>query len=95
LFLAGALALPLATILANVDLAEAQAAKGVSINQTTADGRTVSAYFAKTDKKDAPVVILIHELWGLNDNIKTMAKISVPRVFMRLPLTCLTGQCQQ
>jgi len=34
LFLAGALALPLATILANVDLAEAQAAKGVSINQT-------------------------------------------------------------
>ena len=33
LFLAGALALPLATILANVYLAEAQAAKGVSIKQ--------------------------------------------------------------
>ena len=70
LFLAGALALPLATILANVDLAEAQAAKGVSIKQTTADGRTVSAYFAEADKKDAPVVILIHEWWGLNDHIK-------------------------
>ena len=74
LFLAGALALPLATILANVDLAEAQAAKGVSIKQTTTDGRTVSAYFTEADKKDAPVVILIHEWWGLNDNIKTMAE---------------------
>jgi len=67
LFLAGALALPLATILANVDLAEAQAAKGVSIKQTTADGRTVSAYFAEADKKDAPVVILA--LW-INPSIQ-------------------------
>jgi hypothetical protein len=61
LFLAGALAPPLATILANVDLAEAQAAKGVSIEQTTADGRTVNTYFAEADKKDAPMVVLIHE----------------------------------
>ena len=67
LFLAGALALPLAAILANVDLAEAQAAKGVSIKQTTADGRTVSAYFAEADKKDAPVVILA--LW-INPSIQ-------------------------
>ena len=61
LFLACALALPLATILANVELAEAQAAKGVSINQSTINGRPVSTYFAKPDKKDAPVAILIHE----------------------------------
>jgi carboxymethylenebutenolidase len=74
LFLAGALALTLATILANVELAEAQAATDVLINLTTANGRTVSAYFAEADKKDAPVVILIHEWWGLNDNIKTMAE---------------------
>jgi carboxymethylenebutenolidase len=74
LFLAGAMALPLATILGHVDLAEAQASKGVTISQTTADGRSVSAYFAEADKKDAPVVILIHEWWGLNDNIKTMAE---------------------
>ena len=57
LFLAGALPLPLA----NVELAEAQAAKGVSINQATINGRPVSTYFAKPDKKDAPVAILIHE----------------------------------
>ena len=59
-FLAGELTLTLATILANVELAKAQATKGVSINQSTADGRTGSAYFAEADKKDTPVVILIH-----------------------------------
>ena len=57
LFLAGALSLPLT----NVELAEAQAAKGVSINQATINGRPVSTYFAKLDKKDAPVAILIHK----------------------------------
>ena len=91
LFLAGALALPLATILANVELAEAQAAKGVSINQSTADGRTVSAYFAKADKKDAPVVILIHEWWGLNDNIKTMAEDIRAKGFHAIAIDLFNG----
>ena len=91
LFLAGALALPLATILANVDLAEAQAAKGVSINQTTADGRSVSAYFAEADKKDAPVVILIHEWWGLNDNIKTMAEDIRAKGFHAIAIDLFNG----
>jgi carboxymethylenebutenolidase len=91
LFLAGALALPLATILANVDLAEAQAAKGVSINQTTADGRTVSAYFAEADKKDTPVVILIHEWWGLNDNIKTMAEDIRAKGFHAIAIDLFNG----
>ena len=50
LFLAGTLALPLATIPANVELDEAQAALGVSINQTTSNGHTVSAYFAEAVK---------------------------------------------
>ena len=92
LFLAGALALPLATILANVDLAEAQAAKGVSIKQTTADGRTVSAYFAEADKKDTPVVILIHEWWGLNDNIKTMAEDIRAKGFHAIAIDLFTGR---
>ena len=40
LFLAGALALPLATIPANVELAEVQAAWGVSINQNQMAARS-------------------------------------------------------
>ena len=47
LFLAGAMALPLATILAHVDLAHAQASKGRTLTQVTSNGRTVSAYFAE------------------------------------------------
>ena len=53
LFLAGTLALTLATIPANIELAEAQAAYGVSINQTTSNGHTVGAYFVEAEKKDA------------------------------------------
>ena len=91
MFYAGALTLILATILANVELAKAQAAKGVSINQTTADGRTVSAYFAEADKKDAPVVILIHKWWGLNDNIKTMAKDIRAKGFYAIAIDLFNG----
>lgn len=91
MFLAGALTLTLATILANVELAKAQAAKGVSINQSTADGRTVSAYFAEANKKDAPVVILIHKWWGLNDNIKTMAEDIRAKGFYAIAIDLFNG----
>ena len=91
LFLAGALTLTLATILANVELAKAQAAKGVSINQSTADGRTVSAYFAEANKKDAPLVILIHKWWGLNDNIKTMAEDIRAKGFYEIAIDLFNG----
>ena len=57
LFLAGELPLPLT----NIELAEAQATKDVSVNQATINGCPVSTYFAKLDKKDAPVAILIHK----------------------------------
>ena len=91
MFLAGTLTLTLATILANVELAKAQAAKGVSINQSTADGRTVSTYFAEADKKDAPVVILIHKWWGLNDNIKTMAEDIRAKEFYAIAIDLFNG----
>jgi carboxymethylenebutenolidase len=70
----GLMALPLATILADVDLAHAEASKGMMITERTSAGKDVSAYFAKADNAAAPVVILIHEWWGLNDNIKAMAE---------------------
>ena len=91
LFLAGALTLTLATILANVELAKAQAAKGVSINQSTADGRTGSAYFAEADKKDVPLAILIHKWWGLDDNIKTMAEDIRAKGFYEIAIDLFKG----
>ena len=51
------MALPLATIPADVDLAHAEASKGVMITESTRACKDVSAYFAKTDNAAAPVVI--------------------------------------
>ena len=73
LFMAGVVALPLATILADAGLAHAQAKRGETISQTLADGREIEGYLARNDNPNAPVVVLIHEWWGLNDQIKAMA----------------------
>ena len=71
-FLAGAISLPLATVLAFPDLAQAQAAtlEDVSFD---ANGVTVSGVIARPATTPAPAVILIHEWWGLNDQIKAVA----------------------
>ena len=47
---------------------------GADVKYATVDGTDVSGYYVTpTDKADAPSVIMIHEWWGLNDNIKAMA----------------------
>jgi len=73
-FLAGMGALPLAAVLADPALAQAAAAKlePVSI-QTAVANRTVSGFIAKPAQLPAPAVILFHEWWGLNDQIKSVA----------------------
>jgi carboxymethylenebutenolidase len=40
----------------------------------TVDGKTVRGYVARTDMDDAPGLIVIHEWWGLNDNIRAMTR---------------------
>ena len=57
LFMQGLMALPLETILADVDLAHAEASKGMIITESTSASNDVSAYFAKTDNATAPLVI--------------------------------------
>ena len=61
----GLMAWPLATILADADLANAEANKGMMITDSTSAGKDVSAYYAKADDEAAPMVILIHEWWRL------------------------------
>ena len=46
----------------------------VMITDITSAGKDVTAYFAKANNAAAPVVILIHEWWGLNGNIKAMVE---------------------
>lgn len=87
----GLMALPLATILANVDLAHAKASKGMMITERSNAGKDVSAYFAKADNTAGPVVILIHEMWGLNDNIKAMTKDICATGFQALAIDLFNG----
>ncbi len=73
LFLKGIAALPLATVLATPELTHA-AANGLSdVSITTAGGKKVSAAVALPKASKAPAVLLIHEWWGLNDQIKSVA----------------------
>lgn len=71
--LKGAAALPISAVLADPMLSRAMAAAHDAVSITTSDGRTVNATLAVPGKVPAPVMILIHEWWGLNAQIKAMA----------------------
>lgn len=73
LFLQGLACLPLATVLAFPDLAHAAAASLTDVSLTLKDGTEVKAAVALPEAEKAPAVILIHEWWGLNDQIKAVA----------------------
>jgi carboxymethylenebutenolidase len=69
----GLAGLPLAAVLADPRLA-ALAAEGTEpVSITAKGGEAVSGAIALPAKTPAPAVLLIHEWWGLNDQIKTMA----------------------
>jgi carboxymethylenebutenolidase len=65
--------LPLAAILADPLLAQAAAAGLETVALTTLGGKQVRAALALPAKTPAPAVLLIHEWWGLNDQIKAVA----------------------
>lgn len=71
--------LPLASILASPALAQEVAASVEMISIKTKGGLDVSGALALpsglVDGQTAPCVLLVHEWWGLNDQIKTMARV--------------------
>ncbi len=69
----GAVGLPLAAVLANPALAKSVAESLPEVSITTRGGKTVRGTFARTRKVKAAMVLLVHEWWGLNDQIKTVA----------------------
>jgi carboxymethylenebutenolidase len=60
-------------VLADPRLARAAAAGLQEVALTTQGGRKVTAALALPAKAPAPAVLLIHEWWGLNDQIKSVA----------------------
>ncbi len=72
-FLSAAAGLPLAAVLADPKLTRAAADSTETVEIKTRAGRSVRGALAMPAKLPAPAVLLIHEWWGLNDQIKAVA----------------------
>ena len=72
-FLKGLTSLPLATVLANPRLAAAVSAGLQEIEAKLSDGKTIKAALAVPQGQVQGSILLIHEWWGLNDQIKSVA----------------------
>ena len=83
--------LPLAVVLADPLLARA-AAGGLQAVTITAGGRKVSGVLAMPAQTPAPAVLLIHEWWGLNDQIKAVAAEFASQGYMALALDMYDGK---
>jgi len=91
-FLSTATGLPLATVLANPALAKAAANSLQPVSLITAIGRNVQAILALPAKMPAPAVMLIHEWWGLNDQIKAVAAELAKAGYVALAVDLYDGQ---
>ena len=69
----GVATLPLAAILADPLLARAAAEMTEDVNLKLDGGQSVTAAVIYPEVTPAPAVLLIHEWWGLNDQIKAVA----------------------
>ena len=65
--------LPLSVVLASPELARAAAAGLADEELTLPSGRNVRAALAVPSQAPAPTIVLIHEWWGLNNQIKAVA----------------------
>lgn len=91
--IAGGLAgLPLAAVLADPRLARAAAAGLEDVTLTTQGGRSVAAALALPATTPAPTVMLIHEWWGLNDQIKSVAAALAEQGYAALAIDLYDGQ---
>jgi carboxymethylenebutenolidase len=72
-FLKGLTSLPLATVLANPRLAAAVSAGLQEVEAKLSNGETVKAALARPQGQAKGSILLIHEWWGLNDQIKSVA----------------------
>jgi len=85
------LARPLAAVLADPRLAAAEAAALESVIIATSSGRKVGGAFAKPAGK-GPAILLIHEWWGLNDQIKAVAAEFASQGYLALACDLYEGK---
>jgi len=82
---------PLAAILADPKLAHAVAQTLESVSIVTEGGRKVIGAVAVPAKMPAPAVLVIHEWWGLNDQIKSVAAGLAANGFLGLAVDLFGG----
>lgn len=94
LFLKGMVALPLAAVLADPLLAQSAGERMQTVTITLPDGRTAQADLALPQKAEGPLpaVILIHEWWGLNNQIRAVANELAQAGFMALAVDLYNGE---
>ncbi|WP_299442456.1 dienelactone hydrolase family protein [uncultured Rhodospira sp.] len=80
-----------AAVLADPILARAAAEQTETVTLTLPSGRTVSAALALPETLPAPTVILIHEWWGLNDQIKATAREYANEGYVALAIDLMGG----
>ncbi|MEJ2177309.1 MAG: dienelactone hydrolase family protein [Gammaproteobacteria bacterium] len=90
-FLKGLVSLPLATVLAYPELARSAAESTEMISITTAAGKKASAAVALPENQNAPAILLIHEWWGLNDQIKSVAAEFAKQGYVALAVDLYDG----
>ena len=88
----GAAGLPLAVVLANPELARAAARDLETVTLTTPGGKTVRASLAAPARAPAPAVLLVHEWWGLNDQIKAVAAEFANQGYLALAVDLYDGK---
>ena len=84
--------LPLAAVLADPRLARAAAAGLTDLTLTTQGGRSVNAALALPEQASAASVLLIHEWWGLNDQIKSVAAALAGEGYVALAVDLYDGK---
>jgi carboxymethylenebutenolidase len=91
-FLKGLVSLPLAAVLADPVFAQATASRLQEVSITTAGGRDVKAALALPETLPAPAVLLVHEWWGLNDQIKSVAAELATQGYVALAIDLFGGE---
>ena len=71
--LKGLAGVPLATVLGDALISRAVAQTTEMVETRTEDGRSVRGALALPQAQKAPAMLLVHEWWGLNDQIKSVA----------------------
>ena len=88
----GLAGLSLAAVLADPAKVARAAASLQTVTTKTPSGRAISAALAMPDRKPAAAVMLVHEWWGLNDQIKSVASEIAKQGYLGLAVDLYGGK---